>query len=91
MSAFSNSGQVCLSLQRLYVHETIFDEFLRRFVVATNALKVGNPVDQDCDVGPMISDDAADRADEWINEAISQGRDRRCRAAAAKAACSGRR
>ena len=73
MSAFSNSGQVCLSLQRLYVHETIFDEFLRRFVVATNALKVGNPVDQDCDVGPMISDDAADRADEWIKEAISQG------------------
>ncbi len=73
MSAFSNSGQVCLSLQRLYVHETIFDEFLRRFVVATNALKVGNPVDPDCDVGPMISDDAADRADEWIKEAISQG------------------
>jgi len=73
MSAFSNSGQVCLSLQRLYVHETIFDEFLRRFVAATNALKVGNPVDQDCDVGPMISDDAADRADEWIKEAISEG------------------
>jgi len=73
MSAFSNSGQVCLSLQRLYVHETIFDEFLRRFVAATNALKVGNPVDQDCDVGPMISDDAADRADEWIKEAISDG------------------
>ena len=73
MSAFSNSGQVCLSLQRLYVHETIFDEFLQRFVAATNALKVGNPVDQDCDVGPMISDDAADRADEWIKEAISQG------------------
>ena len=73
MSAFSNSGQVCLSLQRLYVRETIFDEFLRRFVAATNALKVGNPVDQDCDVGPMISDDAADRAEEWIKEAISQG------------------
>ena len=73
MSAFSNSGQVCLSLQRLYVHETIFDDFLRRFVAATNALKVGNPVDQDCDVGPMISDDAADRADEWIKEAISEG------------------
>jgi acyl-CoA reductase-like NAD-dependent aldehyde dehydrogenase len=73
MSAFSNSGQVCLSLQRLYVHETIFDDFLRRFVAATKALKVGNPVDQDCDVGPMISDDAADRADEWIKEAISEG------------------
>ena len=73
MSAFSNSGQVCLSLQRLYVQEAIFDEFLGRFVAATNALKVGNPLDQDCDVGPMISDDAADRADEWIKDAISQG------------------
>jgi acyl-CoA reductase-like NAD-dependent aldehyde dehydrogenase len=73
MSAFANSGQVCLSLQRLYVSESIADEFIRRFVAATQALKVGNPLDQDCDVGPMISDDAADRADQWIKEAVSQG------------------
>jgi acyl-CoA reductase-like NAD-dependent aldehyde dehydrogenase len=73
MSAFANSGQVCLSLQRLYVHESIADEFLARFVAATRALKVGNPLDRDCDVGPMISDEAADRADQWIKEAVSQG------------------
>jgi len=73
MSAFANSGQVCLSLQRLYVHESIADEFLTRFTAATRALKVGNPLDRDCDVGPMISDEAADRADRWIKEAISQG------------------
>ncbi len=73
MSAFANSGQVCLSLQRLYVHESIADAFLARFVAATQALKVGNPLDRDCDVGPMIADEAADRADQWIQEAVSQG------------------
>jgi acyl-CoA reductase-like NAD-dependent aldehyde dehydrogenase len=73
MSAFANAGQVCLSLQRLYVHETIADTFLERFVAATRALKVGNPLDRDCDVGPMISDEAAERADAWIKEAVDQG------------------
>jgi acyl-CoA reductase-like NAD-dependent aldehyde dehydrogenase len=73
MSAFANAGQVCLSLQRLYVHETIADAFLERFVAATRALEVGNPLDRACDVGPMISDEAADRADAWIKEAASQG------------------
>jgi acyl-CoA reductase-like NAD-dependent aldehyde dehydrogenase len=73
MSAFANSGQVCLSLQRLYVHESIAETFLARFVAATRALKVGNPLDRDCDVGPMIADDAADRAEAWIEEAVSQG------------------
>jgi acyl-CoA reductase-like NAD-dependent aldehyde dehydrogenase len=73
MSAFANSGQVCLSLQRLYVHESIAAHFLDRFVAATRALKVGNPLDRDCDVGPMISDEAADRADQWIKEAVGQG------------------
>jgi acyl-CoA reductase-like NAD-dependent aldehyde dehydrogenase len=73
MSAFANSGQVCLSLQRLYVHESIASDFLTKFVAATKALKVGNPVDRECDVGPMISDEAAERADQWIKEAVSQG------------------
>ena len=73
MSAFANAGQVCLSLQRLYVHERIADSFLGRFVAATRALKIGNPLDHDCDVGPMISDEAADRADAWIKEAVGQG------------------
>jgi acyl-CoA reductase-like NAD-dependent aldehyde dehydrogenase len=73
MSAFANSGQVCLSLQRLYVHESIAAQFLDRFVAATGVLKVGNPLDRDCDVGPMISDEAADRADQWIREAVTEG------------------
>ncbi len=73
MSAFANSGQVCLSLQRLYLHESIAAAFLERFVAETRALKVGNPLDRDCDVGPMISDEAAERAEEWTKEAVKEG------------------
>ena len=73
MSAFANAGQICLSLQRLYVHEAIAESFLREFVRQTEALKVGNPLDRDCDVGPLISDEAADRAERWIQEAVEEG------------------
>jgi acyl-CoA reductase-like NAD-dependent aldehyde dehydrogenase len=73
VSAFANSGQVCLSLQRLYLHEAIAEEFTCRFVEATSVLKVGNPLDPDCDVGPMISDEAADRAQAWMEEAVAEG------------------
>lgn len=73
VSAFANSGQICISLQRLYVHESIAKEFIDRMVAATAALKVGNPVDRDCDVGPMISDSAAEKADRWIQDAVAEG------------------
>jgi acyl-CoA reductase-like NAD-dependent aldehyde dehydrogenase len=73
MSAFANAGQVCISLQRLYLHESIAEAFLARFLQATGALKIGNPLDRDCDVGPMISDEAAARAEAWIAEAVSEG------------------
>jgi acyl-CoA reductase-like NAD-dependent aldehyde dehydrogenase len=72
-SAFANAGQVCISLQRLYVHRDIAGPFLERFLETTRALKVGNPLDRDCDVGPMISDEAADRAESWIREAVAEG------------------
>jgi acyl-CoA reductase-like NAD-dependent aldehyde dehydrogenase len=73
MSAFANAGQVCISLQRLYLHESVAPAFLERFLAATAALKVGNPLDRDCDVGPMISDEAADRAEAWICDAVREG------------------
>ena len=73
VSAFANSGQVCISLQRLYVHEAIAKDFLDRFKKATEALKVGNPLDKACDVGPMISDEAAERAENWIRDAVKEG------------------
>jgi acyl-CoA reductase-like NAD-dependent aldehyde dehydrogenase len=73
VSAFANSGQVCISLQRLYLHEKIAREFTERFLEATAALKVGNPLDRDCDVGPMISDEAAERAEQWTRDAVAEG------------------
>ena len=73
MSAFANSGQVCISLQRLYVHRAIAPEFTRRFIDTTAKLKVGNPLDKDCEVGPMIDEAQAQRAEAWVNEAVSEG------------------
>jgi acyl-CoA reductase-like NAD-dependent aldehyde dehydrogenase len=73
VSAFANAGQVCISLQRLYVHEDIAAELTERMLKETAALKVGNPMDKDCDVGPMISDEAADRASAWMRDAVAEG------------------
>jgi acyl-CoA reductase-like NAD-dependent aldehyde dehydrogenase len=73
VSAFANSGQICISLQRLYVHEAIGQPFTDRFLAATARLKVGNPCDKDCDVGPMISEAEAARAEAWIQVAARAG------------------
>ncbi len=73
MSAFANSGQVCISLQRLYVHKAIASEFTRRFLEVTAGLVVGNPLDRNCDVGPMIAESEAVRAEEWVREAVAEG------------------
>jgi acyl-CoA reductase-like NAD-dependent aldehyde dehydrogenase len=73
VSSFANSGQICISLQRLYLHGAIADEFTEKFLAATAKLKVGNPLDKDCDVGPMITEAEAERAESWMNEAVAQG------------------
>ncbi len=73
MSSFANSGQVCISLQRLYVHKAVAKEFTRRFVAEAKKLKVGNPLEKDCDVGPMIELKEAERAEAWVKEAAAEG------------------
>ena len=73
MSAFANAGQVCLSLQRLFVHSSIADTVIERLVEETKALKVGDPRDRGCDVGPMISEAAADRVGNWVQAALEGG------------------
>ena len=73
MSSFANSGQVCISLQRLYVHKAIAKEFTKRFLEETKKLKVGNPLEKDCDVGPMIEEKEAVRAEAWVKEAVKEG------------------
>ncbi|GAB4233994.1 MAG: aldehyde dehydrogenase family protein [Deltaproteobacteria bacterium] len=73
VSAFANSGQVCISLQRLYIHKGVAAEFTKRFLDETRKLKVGNPLEKDCDVGPMIDEKEAVRAESWVKEAVAQG------------------
>jgi succinate-semialdehyde dehydrogenase/glutarate-semialdehyde dehydrogenase len=72
-SAFRRAGQSCTSTQRLYVHESVVDEFTEAFVEATRRLPVGDPHNAETFVGPMISEQDARRAEEWIREAVAGG------------------
>lgn len=76
--AFAFAGQVCISVQRIYVHEDIFDEFVSQAVEQTRKLKVGNPLDEQTDVSSLISGDDVDRAIAWIEEAEEAGATRAC-------------
>jgi len=69
MSAFANSGQVCISLQRLYVHKAIAKEFTKRFVEETKKLKVGKPAGEGLRRGPDDRGEGGVRAEEWVKEA----------------------
>jgi acyl-CoA reductase-like NAD-dependent aldehyde dehydrogenase len=67
-NAFSFAGQSCISVQRIYVERSAYDEFLQRFLPKVEALKVGDPADENTDVGPVIDDDARERILTWIQE-----------------------
>jgi acyl-CoA reductase-like NAD-dependent aldehyde dehydrogenase len=73
MGSFAYSGQVCISVQRIYVHRSQYEEFRGKFLDATRKLVLGDPLSDKTDVGPMISDMAAERVEQWVNEAVSQG------------------
>jgi acyl-CoA reductase-like NAD-dependent aldehyde dehydrogenase len=73
VGSFANSGQVCISVQRIFVHASRYDEFLSKFVAATSSLKVGDPLDPACDIGPMISRVELKRSIEWLEEAVKLG------------------
>ncbi len=73
VGSFAYAGQVCISVQRIYVHQKVFDEFTQRFLKGTEALKLGDPLDPQTDVGPMITEEDAKRAESWVNEASSGG------------------
>jgi acyl-CoA reductase-like NAD-dependent aldehyde dehydrogenase len=72
-NAFSFAGQSCISVQRIYVERASFDAFLTSFVPKVEALKVGDPADDDTDVGPVIDEDARTRIAQWIAEAERSG------------------
>lgn len=72
-SGFSNAGQACISVQRIYVHRHIYDNFVEKALKVTESLKVGNPELESTDIGPMISLSEAERAERWIREAEESG------------------
>lgn len=71
--AFYQSGQSCIGVQRIYVHEAIRDSFRAKLVAATRALRMGDPKDPDTFIGPMISEAEARRLEGWISEALEAG------------------
>jgi acyl-CoA reductase-like NAD-dependent aldehyde dehydrogenase len=73
VGSFAYAGQVCISVQRIYIHNRIFDEFTARFLKGTEALKLGDPLDPKTDVGPMITEEDAKRTESWVNQAVSGG------------------
>jgi acyl-CoA reductase-like NAD-dependent aldehyde dehydrogenase len=73
VGAFAYAGQVCISVQRMFVHEAIWDPFLAKFLDGVKAIKVGDPLDPTTDVGPMVDAHAAERTQRWVDEAIAMG------------------
>lgn len=73
VGAYYNSGQVCLSVQRIFSDRTVYDSFTERFLQATESMVVGDPLDERVDVGPMIDQGEAERIEGWIGEARSAG------------------
>ena len=80
--AFWACGQNCIGVQRIYIEEPIYKSFTEKFVARTKKYKVGPKLEEDCDMGPMISEGEAERVERWIKEASEKG---------AKIACGGKR
>jgi glyceraldehyde-3-phosphate dehydrogenase (NADP+) len=73
VGAFSYAGQVCISVQRMVIHEDVWDAFMEAFVAGAAALKVGDPLDPTTDLGPMVDGTAAARTQRWVDEAVDLG------------------
>ena len=73
VGAYYNSGQVCISVQRIYSEKSVYEPFSEKFVKATEAMVVGDPLDERVDVGPMIDSKEVDRIEDWVREAQTSG------------------
>ena len=80
--SFSYSGQICISIQRVFLQRKIYDRFMADFIQRTRKLRMGDPLDDSTDIGPMIDLEAAKKTEEWIGEALDHG---------ARVVCGGRR
>lgn len=71
--AFSNQGQVCIAIQRIYIMEDVYDNFVEKFIEQVKLLKIGSPLEESTDLSAMIHEKEQQRALEWIKEAKSEG------------------
>ncbi|WNC13894.1 aldehyde dehydrogenase family protein [Brevibacillus brevis] len=71
--AFSYNGQVCISIQRIYVHRSLYETFLKKLVARTKQLVIGSPFDEKTDVTAVINKDSLERLASWIEEAVQMG------------------
>ena len=70
---FRNAGQVCVSVNRFYIHESVYEEFTNKLADRVNALKVGNGMEEGVVVGPLIEPSAVDKVREHVEDAIAKG------------------
>ncbi|HYI21649.1 MAG TPA: aldehyde dehydrogenase family protein [Candidatus Limnocylindrales bacterium] len=73
VGAFSYAGQVCISVQRMFIHRAVFDDFIERMVDGGRALVVGDPLDPETQLGPMVDEAQAQRTERWVREAEEVG------------------
>jgi acyl-CoA reductase-like NAD-dependent aldehyde dehydrogenase len=73
VGAFSYAGQVCISVQRMFVHRDVFDRFIERFVEGAKSLVTGDPLDPETQLGPMVDEQQAARTESWVREAEEMG------------------
>ncbi|MGC8858148.1 MAG: aldehyde dehydrogenase family protein [Ignavibacteria bacterium] len=73
VGGFSNAGQSCISVQRVFVHSAIWDKFVEQIIAKTKTVKYGDPFEEETLVGPMITEEEAIRVERWIEEALRVG------------------
>jgi len=73
VGAFTYAGQTCISVQRMFIHQSVFEAFLSRFTEAARGLKVGDPLDPETQLGPMVDRAQAERTERWVREAEELG------------------
>ncbi|HWI46990.1 MAG TPA: aldehyde dehydrogenase family protein [Rummeliibacillus sp.] len=71
--SFSNNGQVCISIQRIYIHQSLYKQFLERFVSRTKQLVIGSPLEESTNITAVISKKSLDRLKTWLDEAVQEG------------------
>ncbi len=70
---YTHAGQTCISVQRVYVQNRVYDKFMEILLGLVKSLKIGDPLDDQTDIGPLIDDRAASKITRWLEEAIKNG------------------